>query len=204
MIVAIVAVTGCGSSRTAALPTSAAARVSAAPVPPPRRVAALIVAMPNNPFRFIKPGTVIAARDVDSRAFTDGEHGFGLANLDNETYPAASSDGGMTWRIDGPVFHIDAADGVSGVGYTGAANARTYFAYGSSVVFVTTDAGRHWWGAYLGELVLSVVAQNGQLIAVVQQQASPDTESSTAVTWVYASTDGGRVWRYNDQLGAGQ
>jgi hypothetical protein len=41
------------------------------------------------------------------------------------------------------------------------------------------------------------------LIAVVQQQAASNGESLEAVTWVYVSRDGGRHWRYDDQLGAG-
>jgi hypothetical protein len=129
--------------------------------------------------------------------FADATHGFGLANLANgETFPARTMDGVTRWQINGPVFHVPAADGAGGVSYTGRAGPRTYFAYGSSVIDVTTDGGESWWQTFLGELVLSVVAHHQALVAVVQQQASATSESLRSVTWVYVSRDGGRHWRY--------
>jgi hypothetical protein len=85
----------------------------------------------------------------------------------------------------------------------GLANPRTYFAYGSSVVDVTTDAGHTWWETFLGELVMAVVpGQRHHLIAYVQQSAS-NSSSNPAVTWQYVSRDGGRHWRYSSALGGG-
>jgi hypothetical protein len=194
---------GCGSSHRATVKAAGPDLALAAPTPPQRLVASRM-RMVNGPFRVIRPGTVISTREVDARAFADAQRGFGLANSTNgETFPAGTADGGKTWRIDGPVFHVPAANGPAGVGYTGVANGRTYFAYGSSAVDVTTDGGKSWWQTMLGELVLAVVAQHGHLIAVVQQQAASNGESLEAVTWVYVSRDGGRHWRYDDQLGAG-
>jgi phage baseplate assembly protein gpV len=77
---------------------------------------------------------------------------------------------------------------------------RTEYAYGASVVDVTTNAGRTWWQAFLGEQVLAVTFQHNRLIAIVQQQTT--NQGLKAVTQVYVSKDGGRHWRYNDQLGA--
>ena len=157
----------------------------------------------SSPFTVLKRSTRVPAREVDAQVFADATHGFGLANLANgETFPARTTDGGTRWQINGPVFHVPAANGAAGVSYTGRAGTRTYFAYGSSVVDVTTDVGKSWWQAFLGELVLSVVGHQQALVAVVQQQAPTTSESLKSVTWVYVSRDGGRHWRYNDQLGA--
>jgi hypothetical protein len=121
--------------------------------------------------------------------------------LESKPGLALSRDGGRTWRIDGPALHIDAADGPEGVGYVGIVDRHTFFAYGSSVVDVTTNAGHTWWETYLGELVMAVVAgPDRELVAYVQQSV---TNSSTdAATWQYVSPDGGRHWSYSRALGA--
>jgi photosystem II stability/assembly factor-like uncharacterized protein len=109
-------------------------------------------------------------------------------------------DGGRTWRTDGPALHINAADAPESVLDLGAANRHTVFAYGGGqVVDVTSDGGRHWWQALLGDDVLSVVAFGGRLIAVAQDATG---SGSTAQTVVYVSRDGGRHWRLNNTLGA--
>ncbi len=106
----------------------------------------------------IRPGTAVSSsRLFTTRVFANASDGFALADVGSAQYPARSVDGGSTWRIDGPQVHVDAADGVEGVGYVGVAGPRTLFAYGSSAVDVTTDAGRIWWETFLGELVVAVV-----------------------------------------------
>jgi hypothetical protein len=201
-VIAAVVVAGCGSVRRFAQPATRAASSSAAPAPPLNLTARRLTAR-HSPFTELKPGTRVPRRVVDAPAFADSDHGFGLANLsDGETFPARTTDGGRTWQIDGPVFHVPAADGPAGVSYAGIASPRIYFAYGSSVVDVTTNSGKSWWQAGLGELVLAVVAQQHQLVAVVQHQTSATSQSLTSVSWVYVSRDGGRHWRYDSRLGA--
>jgi photosystem II stability/assembly factor-like uncharacterized protein len=143
------------------------------------------------------PGT-----DLGLRVFVDANRGFSLAELRNgETYPAQTLDGGRKWRIDGPVFHIPAANGAAVVTQAGAARPETYFAFGGgSVVDVTTDAGRHWWIAALGEDVLSIVPGTSphHLIAVAQD--SLDASTSRVATVVYRSRDGGRHWHRTDRF----
>lgn len=157
---AAVVLAGCGSAQSAS-PVRRGSAASAAPAPP-RRLAAARMSDHSAGFGVTKPGTVISGREVDARVFADSRHGFGLANIANgETFPAATTNGGGIWRIDGPVFHVPAANGAAGVGYTGVAGLRTYFAYGSSAVNVTTDGGKTWWQTLLGELVLAVVAERG-------------------------------------------
>jgi hypothetical protein len=81
------------------------------------------------------------------------------------------------------------------------ASSRTFFAYGSSVVDVTTDGGRTWWETFLGELVMAVVpGPRNELVAYVQQSVSND-HVNPAATWQYLSRDGGRHWSYSTALG---
>jgi hypothetical protein len=121
------------------------------------------------------------------RVFANPSDGFALVNDGSAQYPARSRDGGRSWQIDGPQFHVDAADGPEGVGYVGVVGPRTFFAYGSSVVDISTDAGRRGWEAYLGELVVAVVPGPGDvLVAYIQQQLS-NTSIASAATWKYGA-----------------
>jgi hypothetical protein len=186
------ALSGCGSSA----PTSTTHRAAAAKVSPPETVTARPLG-PRQGILTIRRGTVVRSNDLSVRVFLDGRRGFALADLEHgETYPAATVDGGKTWRIDGPVFHIPAANGPAVVTLVGAARPRTYFAFGGggSVVDLTTDGGVHWWSAFLGDDVLSVVPGTNphHLIAVVQNGGPK------VATVVYISTDGGRHWRRSD------
>ena len=134
------------------------------------------------------------------RVFANARDGFALAGEDSAEYPVHSTNGGGTWRIDGPQVHIDAADEAEGVGYVGIAGPRTFYAYGSSAVDVTANAGRTWWQAFLGEFVLAVVPSGVGLVALVQQQ-SASKSGNPAVTWMYSSGDGGRHWSYSTAFG---
>jgi hypothetical protein len=168
---------------------------------PPRS----IVARPTPPdYANVKRGTTVPSGWVSSSSFADATHGFGLAEIGGEggggTHPTRTTNGGATWLTNRPTFFNATADGAEGVEYAGVAGDRTELAYGASVVDVTTDAGQTWWQAFLGEQVLAVTVQNRRLIAIVQQQTT--NQGLKAVTWVYVSSDGGRHWRYNDQLGA--
>jgi hypothetical protein len=161
----------------------AAIAAAAPPGPPHRLTARHMRARPGAVAR----GTIIKPGDLFSpRVFANGSVGFALADLGSAQYPARSVDGGRTWRIDGPQLHIDAADAPEAVGFVGVAGPRTFFAYGSSAVDVTTDGGRTWWETFLGELVVAVVpGPRHELIAYVQE--------SQAIGQ-YVSHDGGRHW----------
>lgn len=134
------------------------------------------------------------------RVFANDTVGFALANSNNAQYPVRSLDRGLTWRIDGPQFHVDAADAPEGVGLVGMASRRTYFAYGSSVVDVTTNGGRRWWEAFLGELVVAVVPGSGhRLVAYVQNEVNSNFKHVPTIQ--YVTKDGGRHWNYSTTLG---
>jgi hypothetical protein len=57
----------------------------------------------------LRPGTVVAGRQLGVRAFAGAQHGFALANTSQARYAAATSSGGGLWRIDGPPLHLNAA-----------------------------------------------------------------------------------------------
>ncbi len=149
----------------------------------------------------LKPGSLVKSANLGLRVFPNAKHGFALADVGQAQYPAATVNGGKTWRTDGPALHINAAQAPLVVQEVGAANQQTYFAWGGGqVVDATNDAGKHWYRAFLGDVVMAVVSPtNGQLVAFAQASTG---SSSAAVTWVYVSTDGGRQWHYNDSLGA--
>jgi hypothetical protein len=150
----------------------------------------------------IRPGTRVNSSALfGTRVFSNNRDGFALANGNQAQYPAVTVDGGRSWRIAGPQFHVDAADGPEAVGYVGMESARTLYAYGSSVVDVTTNGGRTWWETFLDEVVVAVVpGPSGDLVAYVQQSVS-NSAANPAVTWQYVSRDGGRHWRYSSALG---
>ena len=178
-----------------------AAATSAGPIPP-RSLNASRLRPRGGPGVPEQPGTAVSAsRLFSNRVFVNARVGFALADGDNAQYPAVSTDGGRQWRIDGPQVHVDAADGPEAVQFVGVAGPRTFFAYGSSVVDVTTDGGATWWEAFMGELVMAVVpGPNRDLIAYVQQSRS-NQHVNPAVTLQYVSRDGGRHWRYSSALG---
>lgn len=143
-------------------------------------------------------GTPVPSMDLFSeRVFVNKRQGFSLAVDRGDSYPVTTNDGGREWKVSGPVFMTAAADAPAAVSLVGAAQPHTYFAFGGggSVVDFSTDGGRHWWDAYLGDDVLSVVpgSKAHHLIAVVQDFLGSGTSSVETV--VYVSTDGGRHWR---------
>lgn len=177
---------------------SRARAIPPAPTPPLRIKARRLPTRPGA----VTPGTKVRSSALFSRrVFWNARVGFALADVGQAQYPARTTDGGRRWRIDGPQVHVNAADAPEAVGYVGVAGRRTYFAYGSSAVDVTTNGGRTWWEAYLGDLVMAVVpGYHGHLVAYVQQSVS-DRHPNHVVIWQYVSRDGGRHWRYSTALG---
>jgi hypothetical protein len=186
-----------GTLASSLVPASAAKRVSAAR-PTLRYTARRLRPRPGA----VAYGTTISSsRLFTTRVFANGSVGFGLANDWQAQYPVLSTNGGRTWKIDGPQVHVDAADAPAAVGSVGVVGTRTYFAYGSSAIDVTTDGGHTWWQTFVGELVVAVVpGPHHELIAYVQQSLST-RNLNPVVTWQYVSRDGGRHWRYSTSLG---
>jgi hypothetical protein len=163
--------------------------VSSASTPRARSVTARLVQARSGE---VPTGTAVRQGALGTRAFANARVGFALAELRSGAYPAATSDGGRTWKTDGPALHLNAAQAPLSVRFAGVANAHRFYAFGGGqAVDVTSDGGRHWWQAILGDLVIALVpGHNGRLIAVTQAGAG----GSKVNTVVYVSRDGGRHW----------
>jgi hypothetical protein len=188
----------------AALGSSAVGVSAAAPRPvataatPPKTVAAMRITRRSGT---LAPGTKVGSADLGHRCFVDAKHGFALASVGQAQYPAATKNGGKTWKTDGPALHIDAAQAPLSVTDIGAATQKTVFAYGSGqVIDTTSDGGKNWYGALFDGLVMAVVSgPGGHLVAFVDGSSSGTGEGG--VTWQYVSKNGGRSWRYDTAIG---
>ena len=151
----------------------------------------------------------MSASFIGIRVFADRRTGFAITNIlkaGDGTYPVATTNAGNTWRTDGPVLHIPAAQGAIAVGQAGVAGTRIEFAWCgacNNVIDITPDAGKHWWQANMPGQVLSVVgspnARDG-LIAIVEGPTAA-ADGRRASLWVYASSTGLR-WAYSRSMNA--
>jgi hypothetical protein len=150
------------------------------------------------PARTLAPGSAVRANEISGqRVFVDAGHGFALASVGQAQYPVATSNGGRTWRTDGPALHLNAAQAPLAVTAIGAAGRRTVFAYGSGqVIDTTSDGGQHWYRALFNGQPMAVVRNAfGHLVAFV------DGETGGNGTWQYVSKNGGKTWRYDATVG---
>jgi hypothetical protein len=150
----------------------------------------------------LRPGTVLQAESLVAEEYADPEHGFALANVSYETYPAATVDGGRTWRTDGPFFPIPIIQARGAAQQSGSAGPRTYFAsqglQGVTVVEGTTDAGKRWWQTVLPGGAVYVGAFEGELTAIVAG-TSGDAQEPSVTFWAFHSKTG-EHWTYDDNL----
>ena len=186
------------SSHTRMVPTSASTRLARTTVH-----ARLLVPSDFPPaYQMLAPGTLIPSKDLfqvtlgqGQEVFLDHLRGYGLAFIQSQTYPVVTVDGGTSWRVDGPIFYVAAANGPAFVDEISAAAPQTVFVWGQytgDVVQATTDGGAHWWAAHLGPGVLSMGdSGHDHLWAVV---ADPTAR-------FFTSTDGGRMWLSSDTIG---
>ena len=154
--------------------------------------------MTPSPLGPLKRGAVVRSRTLGTRVFTDSRHGFALATERfGASYPAVTVNGGKTWRINGPVFHVPALQAPFAVTQVGALSAKTYFAWGAQSIDSTSDGGKHWWRTLVPNSALAVVPSGPTLIAVTED-APPSGSPATAS--VYLSTDGGHHWHITREL----
>jgi len=149
------------------------------------------------PIGTLVPKTAVAVTAVDNHRLR-----FGLATYPtppDTTYPAISTDGGSSWRIDGPLFHVAAAQGASVITNVGPLGARgAYFwGRGGNVVWVTTDGGSHWWSTGFSYGVDTVTATHGVLRAAA---LGDQVKSGEFETFLYVSKDSGRTWKFRGRL----
>jgi hypothetical protein len=200
------AIGACGeaSVRTVATPSTRAAPNNASP---PKAVIARRL-HPSAPGG-LHPGTPVSSGFAGVRAFANRRIGFAITDLPQAgdgTYPVATADGGKTWRTDGPVLHIPAAQGPLAVGQAGVLGPRIYFAWCGAcnmVIDVTPDAGKHWWQTFMPGEVLAVLGASNTRAGLTAIVAGPTSAQNGrgASLWVYLSTDG-RRWTYNHDINA--
>jgi hypothetical protein len=147
-------------------------------------------------------GVLVPEADIVAAAANGDGILFGLTlyrDLMEATYPAISTDGGTSWRIDGPLFWVAAADApnvTSNVGALGSQGAY-YWGQGGNFVRVTTDEGHHWSLASFDAGVYKVSASHGILrtVALGNQVSCTDFQA-----FLYVSTNSGRTWNLHGQL----
>ena len=147
-------------------------------------------------------GTLVPTSNVVVTATDNRQLRFGLATYSSAgdaAYPAISTDTGITWKIDGPLFHVDALQGASVITSVGSlgTDGAYYWGRGGNVVWVTTDRGSHWWLTGFSYGVNRVTASHGTLRAVAlgRQLKGGEIES-----FLYTSNDSGHTWELRGRL----
>lgn len=156
-------------------------------------------ALTSRPSHTLAPGSTVSASKIfGNRVFTDAKHGFALVDTGQAQYPAATADGGKTWKTDGPALHLNAAQAPLAVIYIGAASQKTIFAWGTGqVIDTTSDGGKHWYRALFFGLPVAVVKNpQGHLVAFVDGETSGSNS-----TLQYVSKNGGKTWRLDNTIG---
>ncbi|MEA2210493.1 MAG: Photosynthesis system assembly factor [Solirubrobacteraceae bacterium] len=186
-IAAIVAIIASDASAVTATPAA---------VPAKTVTGALITRPPHT----LAKGAKVRASTLGIRTFTDARHGFALADVGQAQYPAATVNGGKTWRTNGPALHLNAAQAPLVVLNLGAANRKMIYAYGGGqAIDATTDGGGHWFRALFDGLSMSVTRNvRGHLVGFIDGTPSA---SAKGQTWQYVTKNGGRTWRLDTTIG---
>lgn len=183
------------ATAVAAMAVAGAASAAAPASSPPATVSGTALPSSDSGSAYAHRGRLVQGSQLGIRSFVNARDGFSLASVGGAQYPASTTDGGRTWRVDGPHFHVNAANAPDVVTRTGVAGRSTYFAYagpgGGQSVVVSRDAGRHWWRTYMPGVPLTVEpsAAGGRQPALV---AIVETNPGEFVA--YLTTDGGRHW----------
>ena len=128
-----------------------------------------------------------------SEDFVSARQGYALAVVNSQTYPAETTDGGLTWHINGPMLYRAAADAGRAVSEIGAAPPNWVFIWGAgNLVDFTTDGGSRWCEANMGGPVLTVGANPPAMWAIRGLPPEPGQPSGESAT--YASGDSGHRW----------
>jgi hypothetical protein len=176
-------------SSVACSPAADAARAAAVPPAAQRTLAGKLL---DSPAATLRPGTIVRAGSLSKRVFVSSRSGVALASVGQAQYPAATSNGGKTWRTSGPALHLDAAQAPLAVSEVGALNSKVYFAAGGGeVVDATPDGGKHWYQTLFSGGVIGVIPSSDKLLAVIA-----GFETTPVSTWVYGSSNGGKTWQY--------
>jgi hypothetical protein len=146
-------------------------------------------------------GTAVPGHDVTRSVSDNAKLKFCLATFPSttQTYPAVSTNGGTTWKVDGPLFHVDALQGASVATSSGVlpSHGAYFWGRGGNLIWITYDEGAHWWTAVFGAGVDDLSSRHGTLEAVV---CGAQVRTTALQRFLYVSTDSGRTWRVRRQL----
>jgi hypothetical protein len=151
-------------------------------------------------------GSLITATDLRygplmSKSFV-GPDGYVLATVNGFVYPAATTDGGTTWRIAGLWFAGPWADGAAFPNTIRAYSLDVAAAFypGENVFYVTTDAGAEWFASALPGSVedVSGPTEGSTTPSITVKVANQDGAKRTAT---YRTVDSGRSWSLVGQGG---
>lgn len=176
--------------------SAAPTRSAYAAAGPQQKVTATLLKRPSGT---LAPGTTVPASDVyGNRVFIDANRGYALVQHGQAQYPAATTDGGKTWKTNGPALHLNAAQAPLAVAFIGAGGTKKIFAWGGGqVIDATPDGGAHWYRATFTGLPVAVLKNpNGHLVAFVDGQTG-----SSSVATQYVSKDGGKSWNLDNTIG---
>lgn len=137
---------------------------------PQQKVTASLVKRPSGT---LAPGTAVPASGIyGSRVFIDANRGYALVQDGQAQHPAATTDGGKTWKTIGPALHVNAALAPLAVAFVGAGGTKKIFAWGGGqVIDATPDGGAHWYRATFTGLPVAVLKNSkGHLVAFVDGQ----------------------------------
>ena len=147
----------------------------------------------------LAPGSTVPASEIyGNRVFIDANRGYALVQHGQAQYPAATTDGGKTWKTDGPALHANAAQAPLAVAFIGAGGTKKIFAWGGGqVIDGTPDGGAHWYRATFTGLPVAVLKNpKGRLVAFVDGQTG-----ASSVATQYVSKDGGKTWHLDNTVG---
>jgi hypothetical protein len=154
-----------------------------------------------------KIGTLITKADLQfgplmSKSFV-GPDGYALATFDGFVYPAASRDGGATWRVAGLWFAGPWADAAAfpDTIRTYSQDVAVAFYPGEQVFYATTDGGMKWIGSSFPGSTVRVwgyTKADSSASSISVQITNYDGAKKTAT---YDTTDSGRSWSLTGQAG---
>jgi photosystem II stability/assembly factor-like uncharacterized protein len=149
-------------------------------------------------------GTAVPLSEVSDIAFATSRVGYALGGPLGSTFPLKTVNGGRRWFIDGPAFFLPVADGAAAVGDMSAASASEAYAYGGpgagSSIAITTDGGKQWWRAWLGQALVAVSQRGSDLWALAAGPTRSSSVNAVPLMLLYDSADGGRTWTYRSTL----
>ena len=202
----VVALMASGVALASGQPSSAAESGSVASGLPSwlhRAVDANAYVAPASPFvPSIEPvGTAVTGDDVMASVSDNSKLKFGLATFPSstQTYPAISTNGGTSWKVDGPLFHVGALQGASVVASSGVLppHGAYFWARGGNLIWITYDEGAHWWNVVFGAGVDDLRSRHGTFEAVV---FGGQVRATALQRFLYVSNDSGKTWRVRRQL----